>query len=176
MNIETIKKIIIPLGFDVEDRHETELVYVYEPENTTRRLELQLFTSLTKDTGEPLKERGNAFRLVFFDTEKQRPVGRTNKVPFGNDWNPLLRNQIDRYITILEKDALKKCPRCGDYMRYITSPDGSFWGCNGHDKETNTGCRYVESLYNRETDDKPRRTSKFKKASNTREKVKKTRV
>jgi len=128
-----------------------EITYIRNVEGS--RYKIIIFSSIKESTSDFVrsKKTENAIRTVLYDPEKERLVGKTAKVYYKNNWQKSVEKVINRYIDMLEKEYYKKCPECGEIMRWMIDKidaTKTYWACNGY-----PDCNYTENL----EDDHPKR-------------------
>lgn len=133
---------------DFEKSNLTESEIVYDDKRDSDRFFIVIHSSLSNKTGHQLLDNGNAFRISIMDHEKARVIGRTTKIFHAENWQDRLAYEVERFAKMIENETWKKCPECGEPMRFIDmrGHGPSFWGCNGYINR-GEGCQYRELIH-----------------------------
>lgn len=113
-----------------DDPHE-----IHQIEN--RDLELRVFSSIDKRTGEGRPKGQDAIRTTIWSLEWDRPIGGRTRTHRIKTWRNNLKKKIDSLLHDW-RGEVTRCGECGNWMVVREGRYGEFLGCLGYPECDNT--------------------------------------
>lgn len=130
-----------------EGNFSNELVYaisvrpgVDRGENTVGRyegLQVRVFSTIDKRTGESRDKGEDAIRTVLWDTKESRPIAGRSHTKRISTWRENLKPKIDKLRSSIGEVTIV-CDRCGNWMVKREGQYGEFLGCLNYPDCDNT--------------------------------------
>lgn len=140
ISVEEFEEFVSSLGFNYEREVFTQELVFSIPLELVRvekaDVSVKLYTSINICSNLSREKGKDAIRVVLFDRNSQRPLGKQKHTKRTVGWQRRLRDKI--FSLILSLKEIPFCPSCGAHMVERQHNGASFLGCSSYPKCKNT--------------------------------------